>query len=359
MATYRISHETDYHYTVPVPHSQQLLHLQPRLLPWQRIVSHWLHITPPPSREKLTTDFFGNPSTFLEFTQPHLRLSVSSETHIEVRPRQWPVFSQSPAWERVVEHCRYAGHAIDDGLLAALVFRHESPFVRIKHVFSDYAAECFTPERPLLEAANALMLKINDEFTFDAEATQIATPLLQVLEEKRGVCQDFAHLMIACLRALGLPARYVSGYLLTQPPPGQERLIGADASHAWVSLYCPSLSDDAARPVVMRQGMSQQQMAETQMAQTLMVQTQMPMQQMQQHMAQQSTQSQSQRQGGAEALIADAWIDFDPTNAVLPGEEHITLAWGRDFSDVSPLRGVILGGGQPVLDVRVTVMPAD
>lgn len=305
MAIYRISHETDYHYSVPVPHSQQLLHLQPRVLPWQKVVSHWLHITPPPSREKLSDDFFGNPCTFLEFTQPHLRLSVSSETHIEVKPRQWPKFSQSPPWEHVVQHCRYAGHAIDEALLAALVFRQESPFIRIKHVFADYAADCFTPERPLLEAANALMLKIHEEFTFDAEATQVATPLLQVLEEKRGVCQDFAHLMIACLRALGLPARYVSGYLLTEPPEGQERLIGADASHAWVSLYAPIYA------------------------------------------------------AGEVSDTGAAWVDFDPTNAVLPGEGHISLAWGRDFSDVSPLRGVILGGGQHVLDVRVTVMPAD
>jgi transglutaminase-like putative cysteine protease len=319
MAIYRISHETDYQYSVPVAHSQQLLHLQPRVLSWQKIVSHWLHITPPPTREHLSDDAFGNPCTFLEFTQPHLRLSVSSETHIEVWPRQWPDFVQSPPWERVVQYCRYAGHAVDADLLAALVFRQESPFVRIKHVFADYAADCFTPERPLLEAANALMLKIHSEFTFDAEATQIATPLLQVLEEKRGVCQDFAHLMIACLRALGLPARYVSGYLLTEPPEGQERLIGADASHAWVSVYAPVLASAAKQAQV------------------------------------QGAQLQAQTQGSSGDV--GVWVDFDPTNAVLPGEGHITLGWGRDFSDVSPLRGVILGGGRPVLDVRVTVMP--
>jgi transglutaminase-like putative cysteine protease len=322
MASYRISHETDYHYTVPVPHSQQLLHLQPRVLPWQNIVSHWLHITPPPTREFLDTDFFGNPCTRLEFTQPHLRLSVSAESHIEVLPREYPAFASSPAWEKVVEHCRYAGTVVTDDLLSALAFRQESPFVRIKHIFADYAQDCFTPGRPVLEAANALMLKINGEFIFDAEATQVATPLAQVLEEKRGVCQDFAHLMIACLRALGLPARYISGYLLTEPPPGQERMIGADASHAWVALYCPPLAVPAA--------------AQTQ---------------------QQGGQQQRQTQGGAQS--SGVWVDFDPTNAVLPGTGHITIAWGRDFSDVSPLRGVILGGGLPVMDVRVTVMPAD
>lgn len=300
MVSYRISHETDYHYSVPVPHSQQLLHLQPRLLPWQNIVSHRLHITPQPSREFLDMDFFGNPCTRLEFTHPHLRLSVAAETHIEVFSRVFPDFSATAAWEEVVEYCRYVGNEVSEDLLAALVFHQESPFVRIKHIFADYAADCFTPQRPLLDAVNALMLKINREFIFDAEATQIATPLTQVLEEKRGVCQDFAHLMLACLRSLGLPARYISGYLLTEPPPGQARMIGADASHAWVAVYCPALS-------------------------------------------------------GGESV----WVDFDPTNAVLPDTGHITVAWGRDFSDVSPLRGVILGGGQPLMDVRVTVMLAD
>ncbi|MNN65232.1 Protein-glutamine gamma-glutamyltransferase [compost metagenome] len=137
------------------------------------------------------------------------------------------------------------------------------------------------------------MEKIFSEFTYDAAATQVATPLQQVLEEKRGVCQDFAHLMLACLRSRGLAARYVSGYLLTQPPPGRPRLIGADASHAWVSVWCPRLG----------------------------------------------------------------WVDFDPTNNLIPALEHITLAWGRDFGDVSPLRGVILGGGSHDPEVSVTVMP--
>jgi transglutaminase-like putative cysteine protease len=160
-------------------------------------------------------------------------------------------------------------------------------------VFAAYAADCFSPGRPLLAAVDGLMQKIFSEFSFDAAATQVATPLLQVLEERRGVCQDFAHLMLACLRSMGLSARYISGYLLTQPPPGQPRLIGADASHAWISVYCP------------------------------------------QH----------------------GWVDFDPTNNIRPALEHITLAWGRDFADVSPLRGVILGGGSHDPEVQVTVLP--
>lgn len=304
MARYHITHETDYHYSVAVPHSQQLLHLRPRELPWQRILSQQLHITPPPTRESLGDDAFGNPCSRLEFTQPHLRLSVSAESRIEVLPRRYPDFATSAPWEDIAAYGRYGGHAITAELLAALAFRQQSPFVRIKHLFADYGDDCFTPQRPVLEAAQALMHKIHDEFIFDAEATQIATPLAEVLEKKRGVCQDFAHLMLACLRARGLPARYVSGYLLTEPPPGQERLTGADASHAWVSLYCPSFSIEEGEP-------------------------------------------------------AETWVDFDPTNAVLPGTQHITVAWGRDFSDVSPLRGVILGGGQHNLDVRVTVMPEE
>jgi transglutaminase-like putative cysteine protease len=167
--------------------------------------------------------------------------------------------------------------------------------VHLKRSFVEFSESCFPPGRPLLLGVQALMEKIFNEFTFDAEATQVATPLVEVLEKRRGVCQDFAHLMLACVRSRGLAARYISGYLLTQPPPGQPRLIGADASHAWVSVFCPVLG----------------------------------------------------------------WVDFDPTNNVQPALEHITLAWGRDFSDVSPLRGVILGGGSHDPEVRVTVMPLE
>ena len=180
-------------------------------------------------------------------------------------------------------------------LIEACRYRFESPYVHLKKTFVEFSESCFPPGQPLLLGVQALMEKIFSEFTFDAEATQVATPLVEVLERRRGVCQDFAHLMLACLRSRGLAARYISGYLLTQPPPGQPRLIGADASHAWVSVFCP-------------------------------------------------------RSG---------WVDFDPTNNVQPALEHITLAWGRDFSDVSPLRGVILGGGSHDPEVRVTVMPLE
>lgn len=294
-ARYRITHETHYRYAGSVMLSQQLLHLQPREMSYQVCINKHITITPEPSYSTKVHDSFGNPCTRLEFNQPHNELLVVAEMEIEVNKRDvCTQFETSMAWEKVVSNCLYRGHVnISAELLAALPFRFESPYIHLKHHFSDYALDCFPPERPLLVAINALMNKIFREFSFDPQATHIGTPLLEVLEKKRGVCQDFAHLMLACLRSLGLPARYVSGYLLTNPPEGQARLIGADASHAWISAYCPNIG----------------------------------------------------------------WIDFDPTNNVIPSIEHITIAWGRDFSDVSPLRGVILGGGKHELDVRVTVMP--
>ena len=171
----------------------------------------------------------------------------------------------------------------------------DSPFVAVRPAFREYAEPSFLPGRPLLEAVADLNERIYREFKYDPHFTTVATPLDEVLSERRGVCQDFAHLAIACLRSLGLAARYVSGYILTVPPPGRPRLVGADASHAWLSVFVPGLG----------------------------------------------------------------WADFDPTNDLLPDLQHVTLAWGRDFSDISPLRGVILGGGEQKIDVRVTVEPID
>ncbi|MCY1426970.1 Transglutaminase-like superfamily protein [compost metagenome] len=212
-----------------------------------------------------------------------------------VLPRPTLQLADSPAWEQVRLELSYSGRPLGVEELEAARFRFESPYVNLKQNFVAWADDCFVPGRPLLLAVQALMAKIFSEFTYDAAATQVATPLAQVLEEKRGVCQDFAHLMLACLRSRGLAARYVSGYLLTQPPAGKPRLIGADASHAWIAVWCPQLG----------------------------------------------------------------WVDFDPTNNLLPALEHITLAWGRDFGDVSPLRGVILGGGSHDPEVSVTVMPLE
>ena len=294
-AHYQVLHDTHYRYSAPVSLAQQLAHLWPRDCARQLCHERHLTITPQPTRRQDGLDLFGNPLTRLAFERPHDELRVIACLRVEVLAREGLALEDSPAWEEVVAALRYSGQPLSAELLEAARYRFQSPYVHLKQAFAAFGADCFAPGRPLLLAVRALMQKIFNEFTFDAAATQVATPLLQVLEERRGVCQDFAHLMLACLRSRGLAARYVSGYLLTQPPPGQPRLIGADASHAWVSVYCP-------------------------------------------------------RQG---------WVDFDPTNNLLPALEHITLGWGRDFADVSPLRGVILGGGSHDPEVRVTVTPLE
>ncbi|WP_407313046.1 transglutaminase N-terminal domain-containing protein [Pseudomonas sp. nanlin1] len=294
-ARYQILHDTQYCYDSPVSLAQQLAHLWPRACPWQRCEERQLTITPEPTCRLDELDVFGNPLTRLAFERPHDELHVCARLKVEVLPRPPVEFALSPAWNSTRDALCYTGQPMSEELIEACRYRFESPYVRLKKSFVAFSESCFPPGYPLLQGVQALMEKIFSEFTFDAEATQVATPLVEVLERRRGVCQDFAHLMLACLRSRGLSARYVSGYLLTQPPPGQPRLIGADASHAWVAVFCPVFG----------------------------------------------------------------WVDFDPTNNVQPALEHITLAWGRDFSDVSPLRGVILGGGNHDPEVQVTVMPLD
>ncbi|EUB87624.1 transglutaminase family protein [Pseudomonas sp. GM30] len=294
-AHYQIFHDTCYHYDSPVSLAQQLAHLWPRECTWQRCTEQQLLISPQPTTRRDELDVFGNPLTRLAFERPHDELQVNARLTVEVLARPLADFSLSPAWEQTRNALTYSSQPLSADILEACRYRFQSPYVHLKRSFVEFSESCFPPGRPLLLGVQALMQKIFSEFTFDAEATQVATPLVEVLERRRGVCQDFAHLMLACVRSRGLAARYISGYLLTQPPAGQPRLIGADASHAWVSVFCPVLG----------------------------------------------------------------WVDFDPTNNVQPALEHITLAWGRDFSDVSPLRGVILGGGSHDPEVRVTVMPLE
>lgn len=274
-AHYQIFHDTCYHYDSPVSLAQQLAHLWPRECTWQRCTEQRLLISPDPTTRRDELDVFGNPLTRLAFERPHDELQVNARLTVEVLARPLADFSLSPAWEQTRDALTYSSQPLSAEMLEACRYRFQSPYVHLKRSFVEFSESCFPPGRPLLLGVQALMQKIFSEFTFDAEATQVATPLVEVLERRRGVCQDFAHLMLACVRSRGLAARYISGYLLTQPPPGQPRLIGADASHAWVSVFCPVLG----------------------------------------------------------------WVDFDPTNNVQPALEHITLAWGRDFSDVSPLRG--------------------
>ena len=294
-AHYQILHDTCYHYDSPVSLAQQLAHLWPRECAWQRCTEQQLLISPQPTTRRDELDVFGNPLTRLAFERPHDELQVNARLTVEVLARPLADFNLSPAWEQTRNALTYSSQPLSAELLEACRYRFQSPYVHLKRSFVEFSESCFPPGKPLLLGVQDLMQKIFSEFTFDAEATQVATPLVEVLERRRGVCQDFAHLMLACVRSRGLAARYISGYLLTQPPPGQPRLIGADASHAWVSVFCP----------------------------------------------------------------VSGWVDFDPTNNVQPALEHITLAWGRDFSDVSPLRGVILGGGSHDPEVRVTVMPLE
>ena len=291
-AFYRIEHETRYVHASQVSMSQHVAYLTPRALARQSVHSCELDVEPQPADRAERIDYHGNPVTQLSILRPYTELRFRAASLVEVRASEAAIDPEaSPAWERVREAGAFRrGLPLDD----SAQFRYPSPYIHPGDELAAFARTTFTPGRPLLAAAIAPMQRIHDEFQFDAGVTTITTPVSRVLSERRGVCQDFAHLQIACLRSIGIPARYTSGYLLTDPPPGSPRLIGADASHAWLSVCCP-------------------------------------------------------RHG---------WVDLDPTNAVLPGLRHVTLAWGRDYGDVSPLRGVVLGGGEHELSVGVSVVPA-
>lgn len=300
MARYKVTHDTHYRYDAPVSLSRQLLHLTPRELLRQHSLEYRRQVRPEPSFQSERLDAFGNAVTVIAFETPHDELWVRTESVVDVFSPAPAAFAKTPAWDTLRQRLQYrSGLRLSAITLDALQYRFGSPYGRIKRRFAIYAAECFPPGRPLLDAVVALNAKIHRDFTFDPAATTVATPVADVLTRRRGVCQDFAHVMVSCLRSVGLAARYVSGYILTTPPPGQPRLVGADASHAWVSVWCPDEHNE------------------------------------------------------------DVWLDADPTNNLLPGSQHVTLAWGRDFGDVSPLRGVILGGGEQLLEVSVTMLPLD
>ena len=285
---YDLLHETTYGYDSPVVLSQQLLHLTPRVVEHQRLAWHRIEVAPSPGETAARHDYFGNPVTHIMLAAPHSSLAVSARSSVEVLARKAP--APAGPWELARDRLRNGG---GEALLEPMQFLYESPHIEFFRDLAAYAEPSFAKGRDLIEATLDLTRRIHADFTFDPKATSVSTPLREVLAKRRGVCQDYAHFMTGCLRMLGLPARYVSGYILTRPPPGKPRLVGADASHAWVSVWC----------------------------------------------------------GG------EQWVDLDPTNDMLVGEQHITLGWGRDFSDVTPMRGVILGGGEQELEVRVTVTP--
>lgn len=284
---YKITHRTTYVYTSEVTVSQHIARLRPRSFPGQNCLSHELDIAPAPGVQTSREDYFGNTTHFFTMASAHRELTVISRSIVDVAERTWPVPDKTPAWQTLLPS------NAETLPLGAHEYIFPSAYVPLLPALADYAQPSFTPGRPLLDAAADLMHRIFTEFIFDPTATTVATPLETVLQKRRGVCQDFAHLQIGCLRSLGLPARYVSGYLETLPPPGKTKLVGADASHAWLQLYVPGFG----------------------------------------------------------------WVDLDPTNDVLAGSRHITVAWGRDFDDVSPIRGVIGGGGKHTLSVAVDVTP--
>jgi transglutaminase-like putative cysteine protease len=284
---YRVRHETAYAYASDVVHSHQLLHLVPRPAPYQQCLEHTIDISPAAYRRKEDIDAFGNPVTRVELDHPHRKLEVRTDMEVEIYSRPSIVASDTVPWDRLAARFNYTGRSPARDDLEAVRFRSESPYVRVKTMFADYAENCFPAKRPILACAQALMTKLHTELMYAPGATTIATPVTEVLEIRRGVCQDFAHLMIACLRSRGLAARYVSGYVRS--------LVGSAASHAWVAVYAPPFG----------------------------------------------------------------WLELDPTNDTMVGTDHIAVAWGRDFGDVSPLRGIILGGGSHRLSVDVRVERLD
>ncbi len=287
---YHITHTTTYAYAEPVSLCQNVAHLAPRADRRQRAEAPVLTITPEPAVLEDRVDFFGNPVCYFTVQEPHRELTVCVEHRVGVNHDPPP--TQSAGWEAVRDRLPREGTA---AWRDAYQFVFDSRFVAADPRYAEYARAAFAPGRPVLDAALDLMRRVHTDFVYDPRATTLATPVAEVFETRRGVCQDFAHLMLSCFRSLGLAARYVSGYLSTLPAPGKARAVGADATHAWVSLFC----------------------------------------------------------GDA------GWVDLDPTNDTIPADRHVLLAWGRDYEDVSPLKGVILGGGAHTVRVAVDVRPED
>jgi transglutaminase-like putative cysteine protease len=285
---YEIVHRTLYEYAAPVSVSQHVARLAPRATANQTCGDFSLEISPAPTLRKTRTDYFGNELCLFSIQEVHKRLEIITRSQVTVTAGSKIVPDTSPAWEVVAELFR---DPVSPEVVEPYQFVFDSPQVRASEELAAYARESFAANTPLLIGARELTRRIFTDFKYDPKATTVATPLEEVWEKRRGVCQDFAHLGIACLRSLGLPARYVSGYLRTRPPEGQPRLVGADASHAWFAVFCP----------------------------------------------------------------VAGWVDFDPTNNVQTTMDHITVAYGRDFGDVSPVAGIITGGGEHDVAVSVDV----
>jgi len=288
---YRVVHRTEYNYSAPASLCYNEARLQPRHSPRQRCLRSVITVDPAPVDYRERVDFFGNRVAYFAIQQPYRKLVVTATSEVALSEEQEVfVFGSDAPWEQVRDQLRSDR---SPELLAALAYAQDSPIIVADGEMADYAGDSFQRGRPLVEAVEDLMGRIHRDFRYSPGVTTVATPLSEVIAHRRGVCQDFAHFAIGCLRAQGLAARYVSGYLETLPPPGQEKLVGADASHAWFAVFLPG----------------------------------------------------------------SGWVDFDPTNNLRPTERHITIGWGRDFADVTPLKGVAFGGGKQKLKVSVDVQP--
>jgi transglutaminase-like putative cysteine protease len=284
---YLLRHLTSYHYSLPVTVSHNVAHLHPREESTQQVRAFNLSISPQPLTVEVRRDAWGNRVDAFVIQEPHLALEVAAGCTVTVDPHRPPQPGDTPAWSTIAS-------AILPMEVAE--FRFDSPLIPCAPALRAFAREVVAPDATILAAGLALNQAVFRRFIYDPRATTVETPVLKALDLRRGVCQDFAGVLIGCLRSLGLPARYISGYLETSPPAGQQRLVGADASHAWAQVWC-----------------------------------------------------------GAQT----GWIDLDPTNNCIPGERHITAARGRDFGDVSPLKGMVLGGGNAEVRVAVDVIPDD
>jgi transglutaminase-like putative cysteine protease len=285
---YRITHNTTYRYSEPASLSQNELFLHPRETDTQHVVESRLTIGPEPRYLSRRIDYFGNIARVFMVQQPHKELAIAATSIVNITAPVIAPAAATPPWETVAQ--RLKAHELP-AELDAYQFVFASPLITLGSAARDYAIPSFAPGTPVLAGAVDLTRRIYTEFSYDKSATTVDTSVDQVLISRKGVCQDFAHAAISCLRSLGLAARYVSGYLKTTPPPGKPKLIGTDASHAWISLFVPDAG----------------------------------------------------------------WVDLDPTNNLIPGETHITLAWGRDYGDITPVKGVVMGGGSHTLSVVVNV----
>lgn len=287
---YRVSHRTTYHYQQDVAYSRLIAHLMPQSTPVQQLRTFDLEVSPLPVERVERSDFFGNGTHWFTIDEPHTLLEITAESRVSVEAAPGLAGAPGASWENVRATLEAAGRS---EALEAVQYAFDTPLTRVTDDVVEYARTSFRHGRTLLESVIELNSRVHADFAYEKETTDTGTTVERVFELRGGVCQDLAHVGIAAVRSMGLAARYVSGYLLTQPPPGRERLVGADASHAWFAVWIPPLG----------------------------------------------------------------WIDFDPTNDMLPGTEHITVAWGRDYADVAPIHGIITGGSEHEVDVAVDVTP--